>query len=174
MDLPASGRILDVGCGTGALLLDISRIRPGALLAGADLSRAMLSVARARLGSRALLAEADAIALPFRAAAFDLVVSASALHHWPAAAPALAELRRALAPGGRVAVTDWCADRWLDRVRDRLYRRFEPAHHRALRSVELASLLADAGFSDIRVERWRIGLRWGMMTGVGATPSAAP
>jgi SAM-dependent methyltransferase len=134
----------------------------------------MLSVARARLGPRALLAEADAVALPFRAGAFDLVVSASALHHWPDLAAALSEMRRVLAPGGRVAITDWCADRWLDRIRDRVYRRLEPAHHRALRSAELASLLRNAGFIDIHVERWRIGLRWGMMTGLGATPSPAP
>jgi hypothetical protein len=40
--------------------------------------------------------------------------------------------------------------------------------------VELASLLSDAGFSDVRVERWRIGFRWGMMTGVGTIPSAGP
>jgi ubiquinone/menaquinone biosynthesis C-methylase UbiE len=163
-----------VGCGTGALLLQVSRIRPGALLAGADLSHVMLSAARAKLGPRALLAEADAVALPFRASAFDLVVSASALHHWPNLAAALSEMRRVLAPGGRVAITDWCADRWLDRIRDRVYRRLEHAHQRALRSAELAALLADAGFSDVRVERWRIGFRWGMMTGLGATLSAAP
>jgi ubiquinone/menaquinone biosynthesis C-methylase UbiE len=174
VDLPATGRILDVGCGTGALLLHISRIRPDALLAGADLSHAMLLVARARLGSRGLLAEADTVALPFRAGAFHLVVSASALHHWPEPAAAIPEMRRVLAPGGRLAITDWCADRWLDRIRDRIYRRLEPAHQRALRSAELASLLSDAGFSDVRVERWRIGFRWGMMTGVGTIPSAGP
>lgn len=140
-------------------------------LAGLDLSPEMLRRARRRLDERAALVVGSAARLPVRTGAFDLVVATSALHHWGDPAAVFREIRRALGPGGRIAITDWCADRWLDRLRDRLRRRVERAHHRVFRSRELAALLTDAGFADVRVERWRIGLRWGMMT---ATASAAP
>jgi len=158
--------VLDVGCGSGALLERVARGRPVARLAGLDLSPGMLATARRRLGRRPGLAAGSAFRLPFRPGAFDLAVSTSALHHWSDPAAALAEMGRVLRPGGQIAITDWCADRRLDRLRDRVLRHVERAHVRVYRSAELASLLAGAGFSAVRVERWRIGLRWSMMTGL--------
>ena len=161
---------LDVGCGTGLLLERMARTWPGLRLAGVDLSTAMLGAARRRLGSRAALVTGTADRLPFREDAFDLAVSTSALHHWHDPVAAIGEMRRVLRPGGRATITDWCADRWLDRLRDRLLRRTDSAYHRSLRSVELAALLAEAGFADVRIERWRIGFRWGMMTATAVAP----
>lgn len=164
IDATGARAALDVGCGTGLLLERIARAWPGLRLAGVDLSPGMLAAARRRLGSRAALVAGTADRLPFPDDGFDLAVSTSALHHWHDPVAAIAEIRRVLRPGGRATITDWCADRWLDRLRDRLLRRTESAHHRSFRSVELAALLADAGFGDVRIERWRIGFRWGMMT----------
>jgi SAM-dependent methyltransferase len=163
---------LDVGCGTGALLERAARAHP-ARFVGLDLSLEMLEAARRKLGPRAGLVAGSAARLPFRSRAFDLVVSTSALHHWHEPEAGLSEIRRVLRTGGRVAITDWCGDSLLVRLRDRALRRLEPAHGRVWRSVELAALLADAGFTDVRIERWRIGVRWSLMTGMG-TASAAP
>ena len=172
IDLAGVRDVLDVGCGTGTLLERAARALPGRFV-GLDLSLEMLEAARRKLGPRAGLVAGSAATLPFRSRTFDLVVSTSALHHWRQPDAALTEIRRVLRSGGRVAITDWCGDHWLVRLRDRVLRRLEPAHGRVWRSVELAALLADAGFSDIRIERWRIGIRWSLMTGT-ATASAAP
>lgn len=163
---------LDVGCGSGTLLEEISTRQPRARLAGVDLSPAMLALARRRLGSRAILVVADAGRLPFRSQGFDLAVSASALHYWRDPIATLREIRRVLRPGGRIAITDWCADRWIDRLRDRFLRLVEPAHFRVHRAAELAGLLAQAGFRDVRVEPYRLDWFWGLMTGTAI--SAAP
>jgi SAM-dependent methyltransferase len=163
IDLAGVRDALDVGCGTGALLERAARAHPGGYV-GVDLSSDMLGAARRKLGSRVGLVAGSAAALPFRSLAFDLVVSTSALHHWRDPDAALAEMRRVLRPGGRVAITDWCGDSLLVRLRDLVLRRLEPAHGRVWRSVELAALLADADFSEVRIERWRIGLRWSLMT----------
>ena len=178
VDVGRAHDVLDVGCGTGALLDAIDRVREGNTaprLAGVDLSTGMLAVARGRLGRRGALAVADAARLPYRPARFDLALSSSALHHWDEPQRAVREMARVLRPGGRVAITDWCGDRWVERLRARFVRRREHDRLRVYRSTELATLLDEAGFVDVQVERWRIGWRWSLMTATGRlTPLAAP
>lgn len=163
-------RILDVGCGTGTLLAAIAEHGPPAKLTGVDLSPAMLGVARRKLGERASLVAGEAGRLPFADRCLDLVLSSSALHYWWDAAAGLAEIFRVLAPGGRVAITDWCDDYLAIQVANLLLRVLEPAHHRAYGASECERLLQDAGFGEIRVGRYRIGRLWGLMTATGIRP----
>lgn len=100
---PHARRALDVGAGTGALLAHLERTRPALSAAAVDLAPGMCRAARAA-APRARVAAADAEALPFRAAAFDLVVSTSTLQWLPRLGPALAEARRVLVPGGTLCV----------------------------------------------------------------------
>lgn len=103
---PAAGRVLDVGCGTGRLLADLADLaaaRPGPAGVGVDLAPGMCALARAA-APRALVAGADAEALPFRPGAFDLVVSTSTFQWLPRLEPALAECARVLAPRGRLVL----------------------------------------------------------------------
>lgn len=178
VDLAGAREVLDVGCGTGTLLEAASSEMPAARLAGVDLSPGMLAVARRKLGHRATLVAGSAERLPFRSRRFDVVLSASALHFWRDPSAALSEIHRVLRPRGRIAITDWCANGWIDRLRDLVLRRVEPAHFRVYRTWELAAMLTAAGFDDVRVERYRIGPRWGLMTGVATVsagwPGAAP
>lgn len=96
---PEARRVLDVGAGTGALLARLRAARPGLLGAAVDLAPGMCRAARDAVPG-ALVAAADAEALPVRDGAFDLVVSTSAFQWLARLGPALAEARRALAPGG--------------------------------------------------------------------------
>ncbi|HET9582383.1 MAG TPA: methyltransferase domain-containing protein [Gemmatimonadota bacterium] len=160
--------ILDVGCGTGALLAAVAGRVRASRLAGVDLSPAMLAVARRRLEGRALLVAADAADLPFPDRAFDLVVSTSALHYWPDPAAGVAEIARVLEPEGRISITDWCDDYLACRIADFALRILEPAHGRTHGTAALAGLLREAGFEDVRVERYRIGRLWGLMTATAA------
>lgn len=109
---PTAGmRVLDVGCGTGAQL---ERYRDaGCAVAGVDTSPAMLDVARARLGEEADLRLADASALPWDDASFDLVTSTLVLHEMdpPVRQAVLADVRRVLAGGGHALLIDFRAGR---------------------------------------------------------------
>ena len=98
---PAPRRALDVGAGTGALLADLRAREPAAVGVAMDLAHGMAVAARER-GAPAVAGDAEA--LPFATGRFDLVLSSSALQWLPRLAPALAEMRRVLAPGGTVAV----------------------------------------------------------------------
>lgn len=99
-------KVLDLCCGTG-LIAGAAAAR-GAAVSGLDFSPAMLSVARATHPALRF-AEGDAEAIPFPDGAFDAVVSNFGVHHVPRPERALAEVRRVLHSGGRVAFATWAA-----------------------------------------------------------------
>jgi trans-aconitate methyltransferase len=89
-------RILDLGCGDGALTERIAK-ETGAILTGADSSPAMVEAARAR-GLTVIEISGDALTFDRE---FDAVFSNAALHWMPNAEAVLAGVHRALKPGGR-------------------------------------------------------------------------
>jgi SAM-dependent methyltransferase len=95
--------MLDVGCGTG----QSRQIYAGFFgsYTGIDLSGGALRKARAKF-PQDTWQEADACAMPFPDACFDLVAFSSVLHHIPVYADALKECHRVLKPGGQVFAFD--------------------------------------------------------------------
>jgi SAM-dependent methyltransferase len=128
-------RALDLGCGVGGFLPGLAELA-GSVVAS-DFDRASLRLCRER-GFRATAA-ADGYALPFRDGAFELVCLFDALEHIPDEARALGEVRRVLAPGGRVIVTV-PAYPFLYANNDRVAR-----HCRRYTRASLAAALAAAG-----------------------------
>jgi len=165
-------RVLDAGCGTGALLEALRARAPDARLVGLDLVPEMLDVARARPLAAPLLA-GDVHALPFAAGAFDLVVTTSSFHFWDRPADALAEVARVLRPDGRLVVTDWCHDDLLCRACDVLLRAARRRHRAALGVGACRERLEASGFREVDIERFRVGWLWGLMTAVARRPSLA-
>ena len=103
--LPDDLEILDVGCGTGEITARLADFYPRAALVGVDLIERHLELARARCagpGPRAQFRAADAFALPFGDASFDLVVCRHMLQAVPRPQAAMAEMVRVLRPGGRL------------------------------------------------------------------------
>ncbi len=97
--LGARARVIDIGCGPGLEMADLSLM--GLDATGLDVSREQLRLARDRLPSAAL-AWGTALALPFAPASFDGAWASASLHHLTReeAPRALAEIRRALVDGG--------------------------------------------------------------------------
>jgi ubiquinone/menaquinone biosynthesis C-methylase UbiE len=106
------GRVLEVAIGTGRNLLYYP---PGVTVTGIELSPGMLAVARRRaadLGHDANLQPGDAEHLPSADASFDTVVCALSLCAIPDAAAAIGEMKRVLAPGGRLLLLDHVGSSW--------------------------------------------------------------
>src|SRR5262245_7530164 len=103
LQLPAGGNLLEVGCGSGAALLELAgRLRP-AYLAGVDIDARLLVSARARFASAAVAADflqVDIRSLPFADESFDLVIDFGTCYHIGRRATALHEIGRVLRPGG--------------------------------------------------------------------------
>lgn len=98
--LPAHGRVLDLGCGTGRLSAHLQNL--GYSVVGLDTSAEMLRVARSRTDVPAV--NGNGFALPFRAGAFDAVVALRVAFHFRELAPLLSSARDVLAPGGVLVV----------------------------------------------------------------------
>ena len=160
-------RLLDVGCGTGALLRAAAERFPRASLIGVDLSFPMLGAAGASR-ARARFVNADAADLPFASASIDVVVTASSLHFWSEPEAGLAEIARVLRPQGRLVVTDWCGDFLTCRLIDRWLRWTGRASYRRIFGAsDLEAMLRNAGFEVTAIERYRVGIVWGLMTLAG-------
>ena len=95
-------RVLEIGCGTGADLLQFAK--HGAIATGIDVTPGHLKLARERIGNTAEVLSADATDLPFEDASFDYVYSHGVLHHVDRPRRAVEEIFRVLRPGGRFNV----------------------------------------------------------------------
>ncbi len=104
-EIGRASTILDLGCGNGAFFRDLVRIGAAAKLVGADLSIDMMSEARSRLGARAHFVRADATALPFGAASWDLVFCSHVLQFVADLDGCVSGIARCLRPGGVIAAT---------------------------------------------------------------------
>jgi ubiquinone/menaquinone biosynthesis C-methylase UbiE len=148
--------VLEVGCGTGALLMLIRRERPGVDLVGLDPDPRALARARRkaqRVSASIRLDQGFADALPYTDASFDRVLACFMLHHLNDVEEkrrSLAEMRRVLRPAGRLHLLDFTVPdggraglvgRWLhspDRLKDN-------------RRERVLALMADAGFGASRI-----------------------
>lgn len=97
-------QVLDIGCGTGAMLATLQERYPQAGLCGLDLAYNMAKQAQQRLVGEALLVNGAAEQLPFRGRAFDLVVSASTLQWVDRLDICFEECHRVLRDGGLLCV----------------------------------------------------------------------
>ncbi len=134
-------RILEVGCGGGALLAFLES--RGLEAVGVDISEEAVRLA-ARAAPRSAVLRADAAELPFEDASFERLVSHHLVEHLPDLPTALAEWRRVLAPGSRLAL---CTPNRLypsPRIFD------DPSHLHVYERRELEAAVSRAGF---RVEK---------------------
>lgn len=144
--MPSPLRVLDVGCGTGALLSEmVVRVPYADTFVGVDPAPRMLEVARRRVDPRIRLVRGFAEALPFPDASFDLVLTSTSFDHWRDQAAGAAELARVVGDNGRVVLVDLAAA-WL------------PRHGRARSPRAVRRLLDEAGLTLERRETvYRLG-----------------
>jgi len=150
-----ASRVLDVCAGLAGPARFIAR-RWGARVTGVDLNPDRAAGARrltdaVGLGGLVRIVRGDAQSLPFARDAFTAVVSQEGLLHVPDKGRALAECRRVLLPGGRIAFSDWIATRRLEEGERRRLEEWMAAV--SLQTIDgYRALLARAGFGAILAE----------------------
>jgi arsenite methyltransferase len=153
-------RILDAGCGPGFYVAELAeKVGPSGLVVGVDRSADMLELAAARSADRTNVEfrKGDATALPAEDEDFDSAVSVQVLEYLTDVDAALAELHRALRPGGRLAVwdVDWSTVSWHSQDGERMKRVLEAWDHHLADPVlprTLGARLAAVGFEDVAAD----------------------
>lgn len=108
----SDSRVLDLCCGTGDLALAMARRGRPAEVVATDFVPEMLALARQKASKRLpstpiVFAEADAQALPFDDASFDIVTVGFGVRNLPDRAANLREVHRVLRPGGRYLILEF-------------------------------------------------------------------
>ena len=152
--LQPGDQVLDVGCGTGTLALEVQRcVGSAGRVVGIDpgneqIARACAKAARHHVPIQFQIGVIEQLA--FSDQTFDVVLSTLMMHHLPKnlKVQGLAEIARVLKPGGRLIIADFTRKQ----ERSGLATRF----HAAGSSLsELAALIADAGFVQVDTEEMR-------------------
>jgi len=157
---PPGGRVVDLACGTGELLVTLAGLYPEIQFVGVDLSETMLSKAREASSTRGLrnvrwVREDISTLSGFEDGCADLVISTEALHHLPTLGllqDTLRQVDRLLSEGGRIYLFDFGRMRSLRSVGLLVGQQAGSQHPLLVRDYE-ASL--KAAFS---VEEWQSAL----------------
>src|SRR5262249_55958885 len=96
---PHAGNLLEIGCGTGSVLLALRTAFPRLELAGSELFPRGLEFARQRLGSKVLLLQMDARAIP-AVCEFDVIGAFDVIEHIEEDERVIGQIYTALKPGG--------------------------------------------------------------------------
>lgn len=158
VDIKPTDAVLDVACGTGIVArLAKERTGPTGRIIGIDVNPAMIDVARNRAPDIEWRV-GDAASLPVTEnGGFNVVVCQQGLQFFPDRRAALAEIRRVLAPGGRLALSTWRSDeempvlRALRAIAERHVGTVSDRRHSFSDGEELRRILINAGFSDVQV-----------------------
>ncbi len=160
VEVRPTDHILDVGCGTGALLAQIKANR-----VGIDPSAAMLTMARHKLPAVPFL-RAWSDHIPYPDNYFDIVFTTSNFHYWRNPTAGLHEVKRVLKRGGRLVLTDWCRDYATMKLMHVYLRQSDDAVQQTYTTAEISTLLAIIGFQDVTTTRYKVTPIWGLMTAV--------
>ena len=152
----AGDRVLEIGCGTGSLLLRVKKAQPTADVVGLDPDPNALAIARRkarRAGVEISLDQGFADALPYPDASFDRVLSSFMFHHLSrdVKEKTLREVRRVLKPGGRFHLVDFAPSGASGKRGFTAHLIHADRHLRDNAQERVLAAMRDAGLEDARL-----------------------
>jgi ubiquinone/menaquinone biosynthesis C-methylase UbiE len=174
-DVQPGQRVLEIGCGTGSLLVLLKQRQPGAEIIGLDPDTAALDIGRRKARRAGLSVRLDngfADELPYPDGTFDRVLSSFMFHHLSRSVKeaTLAEVRRVLKPGGRFHMVDFAGPG--SGHRGFIARHVHTNQHlRDNDEAPVLDMLHGAGLTDAQVVARRSSQLGGMVYYTAVSPS---
>ena len=169
--VPAAGRVLDIGCGTGSLAFAIAERKVQAQVLGIDPSKEYVAYASSRnpFPDRVSFQLGDAQQLQFPDASFEASLSLLVFNFIPDPGKALREVRRTTKPGGPIAAAVWDYGAGMRMLRvfwdaavstDAKAEKLDEKHMPLCRAGELAQLWKQGGLENVREQPLDITMRF--------------
>lgn len=151
LDIQPESRVLEIGFGPGVSTQFASEKASKGFVAGIDHSKIMVRTARKRnapaiKAGRMDLKQGDVSSLPYPDESFDTAFSLHSIYFWENPVDCIKEMRRVLKPEGLLAITIQPRDKWT------AGQQRESGLRKLYLSTDLATMFADAGLRDVRVE----------------------
>ncbi len=140
---PSANRIMEVGCGTGFVLVALRQAFPSGVITGSEIYASGLGPAQKRLSGSGEVLQMDARKIPFREE-FDLICAFDVLEHITEDTDVLSQMHEALKPGGGVLLSVPQHPALWSAVDDCSF------HKRRYAAQELQDKCRDAGFNIMR------------------------
>lgn len=145
-------KVLDVGCGTGTILSELSK-NDKINLAGVDLSENMINIAKKTLNDKVELKIGDSEKLPWKDNTFDAVICTDSFHHYPNPEKVLIEMARVLLPKGHLIIGDPWAMSPIRQLMNLSLKYSKKGDFRIYSQSEINKLFIKCGFNMLTFNR---------------------
>jgi ubiquinone/menaquinone biosynthesis C-methylase UbiE len=152
LNIQPADRVLDIGFGGGVTMEMMLPLAYKGLVAGIEVSDIMIKRAKKTLNNiacqgKAEVKEGAASQIPYESNYFDKVCTINCIYFWPDPADGLKEIIRVLKPSGALVIAVYLKEE---------FEKYPPVAcgFNIYTDEELQKLLEDAGFINIRIERW--------------------
>ena len=168
MNIQPDDSVLDIGCGGGMAIKEITKITTNGFVAGVDYSETMVRQAlkhnsSAVCATRVEIKNSSISDLPFKDEAFDKAYAIESFNFWSDPIAGLKEVYRVLKPGGLIAVaTGWSKEISNQRKYTAMARRMRFSLYSG---TEMVDMLTVAGFPQTRFQ-FRVNKDWLCTIGV--------
>ena len=170
-EIPDYGKILDAGCGIGALAFAITELRPNCIIVGIDTSKEYISYAESfnNQSDRVRFEVGDIQNIAFPDATFDNSLSLLVLNFIPNAQRALLEMVRVTRPGGQVVAAVWDYGDGMEMLRlfwdaavavDKRAETLDEGRMPLCKQGEIAGLWRSAGLENIHEQRLEVEMNF--------------
>lgn len=145
-------KLLDIGCGTGNVLMRIN-MNEDLSLYGLDISEKMIETAKKNLGNKAELKVGDSEYLPWEDNSFDVIVCNASFHHYPDPEKVLLEMKRVLKKNGTLIIGDPTGPIIVRQILNLLFKVSNNGDYRAYSKKEIESLLIKCGLEPFNFKK---------------------
>ena len=144
--------VLDVGCGTGNVLMRLMS-NEGLNLYGIDISENMIETAKKNLKNRAELKVGDAEYMPWNDNSFDVIVCNASFHHYPNPEKVLLEMKRVLKDNRTLIIGDPTSPIIIRTLLNIGCKISNKGDYRIYSKKEIESLLIKCGFKPFKFKK---------------------